>query len=140
MIHLTDAELALHHAVRQTVSVNPGYPCRLTLEDAPVGEEVLLFPYLHQPVAGPYRAAGPIYVRPGAASFTPRVNELPLMLQLRAQSVRAYDASGMMVAATVSKGEAIRSAVEKMFANVLVAEVHLHNAKPGCFNCRVVRA
>lgn len=140
LTQLTDDELALHQAVRQTVTVNPGFPCRLTLEDAPVGEEVLLFPYLHQAVDGPYRASGPVYVRPSAESFTPEVNEIPNMLKLRAQSLRAYDANGMMVAATVVKGEAIRSAFEKMFANALVAEVHLHNAKPGCFNCRAIRA
>lgn len=62
------------------------------------------------------------------------------MLQLRAQSLRAYDEDGMMVAANLAKGKDVGPALQKMFANAMVAEVHLHNAKPGCFNCRAVRA
>lgn len=62
------------------------------------------------------------------------------MLELRAQSIRAYDSDNMMIAATVVEGEAVKSTLQKMFANALVVEVHLHNARPGCFNCKAVRA
>jgi hypothetical protein len=140
LMQLNDEELALHHAVRQTVDVHPGFPCRFTLEDALIGEEVLLFPYLHVSAEGPYRASGPIFVRPGAKMAALAVNQVPRMLELRAQSIRGYDADGMMIAATVVEGEAVKPNLQKFFENPLVAEVHLHNAKPGCFNCRAVRA
>ena len=42
-----------------------GFPCRVSLEDAPVGEEVLLLPFTHQDSRSPYRASGPIFVRRG---------------------------------------------------------------------------
>lgn len=34
-----------------------------SLEDAPVGEPVLLLPFVHQDSRSPYRASGPIFVR-----------------------------------------------------------------------------
>ncbi|WP_331716765.1 DUF1203 domain-containing protein [Stenotrophomonas sp. MMGLT7] len=46
----------------------PGFPCRVSLEEARVGEELLLLHHMHQPAHAPYRAAGPIYVRRGAVA------------------------------------------------------------------------
>ena len=62
---LDDAALA-RLGMRRTRSDQPvGYPCRISLEDTPVGEEVLLLPFTHQDSRSPYRASGPIFVRRG---------------------------------------------------------------------------
>lgn len=140
LLQLNDDELASNYAVRQTVDVHPGFPCRFSLEDAPIGEEVLLFPFAHLQSEGPYHASGPVFVRTSTQGFMPAVNQVPNMLKLRAQSIRAYNADNIMIAATVVKGEAVKTTLQKMFANTLIVEVHLHNAKPGCFNCKAVRA
>jgi hypothetical protein len=55
-------------------------------------------------------------------------------------SVRAYDAEHMIVAAAVCEGLVVASEIERHFADDCVAYIHLHNAKRGCFSCRVDRA
>ena len=60
---LSDAELARHRALRQTCDEKPGFPCRVSLEDAEPGESVLLVNFEHLPVDSPYRASHAIYVR-----------------------------------------------------------------------------
>src|SRR5438046_165555 len=52
---LSDAELAARGIVRHTADEPVGFPCRITLEDAPVGETLLLLNYEHQPADTPYR-------------------------------------------------------------------------------------
>ena len=54
---LSDSELAANMAVRQIATTKPGFPCRVSLADAEVGEELILVNYEHQPSASPYRAA-----------------------------------------------------------------------------------
>ncbi len=63
LFELSDAELAKHRTRRVIVDANPGFPCRVSLEDAEVGERVILLNYTHQPADSPYRATGPIFVR-----------------------------------------------------------------------------
>jgi len=53
--------------------------------------------------------------------------------------VRAYDSDDMMVDADVCQGNDVRGVIEHMLANDAVAFIHLHNAKRGCFSCRVER-
>ena len=134
-----DNELARHSAVRMTVDVHPGYPCRTTLADAEVGEQVLLVNYEHLPVASPYRSTHAVFVREGAKTVVPFVNEVPESLQLRLLSVRGFDCYGMMVNADVVKGSALEEVIEKMFADPGIDFLHIHNAKPGCYAARVDR-
>ena len=123
-----------------TADASPGYPCRVSLTDAQVGERVLALPYTHHDVASPYRAAGPIFVREQAAQAQPKVNEIPPMLLHRLLSLRAYDAAHMMIGAEVVEGLELAAAIKHLWQNPAVQYVHLHNAKPGCFMCSVHRA
>lgn len=141
LFELSDAELAARGARRQVVSEYPGTPCRVSLEDAAVGETVLLLPYEHQAAAGsPYRSGGAIFVRQGAAEARPAVNEAPESVRRRLLSVRAYDSEGMMINADVTEGRVLEDVIARFFADPRVAYLHLHNARPGCYNCRVDRA
>ncbi len=124
---------------RMIADEKPGFPCRVSLADAEVGETVLLLPFVHHDVASPYRASGPIFVRRGAATAMPAVGEIPLMFRHRLLSVRAYDAGGMMVGAEVVKGSELEPSIGHLFARERVNYLHIHNASPGCYNCRVVR-
>src|SRR5580658_5510843 len=63
---LTDSELSKIDAQRVLARSAPGYPCRVSLADAEIGEELLLLPYEHQPAHSPYKSSGPIFVRKGA--------------------------------------------------------------------------
>ena len=108
LFDLDDATLA-ERDMRRVRSDQPvGYPCRISLEDAPVGEELLLLPFTHQDGATPFRASGPIFVRRGQAQAARIVNQLPVCLTLRPLSVRAYDAADEMVDAEVVDGREAR--------------------------------
>jgi len=136
----SDAELAAMGARRVVVDEKPGYPCRVSLVDAEVGETVLLVPFTHHDVSSPYRASGPIFVRSGARTASLAADEIPAMLRHRLLSIRGYDAAAMMVSAEVVKGSDLEGAIRRLFANDSVSYLHIHNAGPGCYNCRVVRA
>jgi len=137
---LDDDALARLGARRRIAREMPGYPCRVSLEDAEPGERLLLLTFEHHGVDSPYRASGPIYVREGAVQAEPAVNEVPLQLRRRLLSVRAYSAAGMMRDASVVEGADLEGAVETLFADPKVAYLHLHNAIPGCYAARVERA
>ena len=137
---LSDAALAGHQVVRMRADAKPGFPCRVTLEDAEPGEELLLVNYEHLPVATPYRSRHAIFVREGAE--TPAVYEdaVPDQLMRRLLSVRSFDAEGMMRDADVVDGTALEPLIVRMFEDEHTAYLHAHNAKRGCFAARVDRA
>ena len=137
---LGDDELARIHARRVVATESPGYPCRVSLADAEPGEELLLLPYEHQPAASPYRASGPIFVRRGARQRVLPVNEVPDYVSRRLMSLRAYDAGHLIVEAEVCEGRDAADAIRRAFGDPQVAYIHLHNARRGCFSCRVRRA
>ena len=139
LFDLSDDELATQQIVRRTATVNPGFPCRISLADAKVGEEVLLLPYEHQAVASPYRASGAIFIRRDAEQCQLQAGEIPSYVARRLTSVRAYDADDMMIAATVCEGALVAGELERLFDDSNVAYIHLHNAKQGCFSCAVKR-
>ena len=137
---MSDEQLKQHGAVRRFATESPGYPCRVTLQDAEAGEELLLLPYLHQPAASPCRASGPIYVRRGAKRRTLAIGEVPDYVTRRLMSVRAYDSEHMIVEASVCEGTLAAIEIERLFKFEQIAYIHLHNAKRGCFSCQVNRA
>ena len=136
----SDDELKGVGVRRVAVDEKPGFPCRVSLADAEVGETVLLVPYTHHDVSSPYRGSGPIFVRAGAPTANPAVNEVPVMFRHRLLSIRAYDRAAMMVGAEVTQGTELEAAIGRLFTNQGVSYLHIHNAGPGCYNCRVVRA
>ena len=140
LFELTDAELRSRGMRRTIADAKPGFPCRISLEDAGIGESVLLLPHTHHPVAGPYRASGPIFVREGARPAAPAVNEVPDSVRTRFLSVRAYDSEGMMVASDATEGEKLEAVVTSLFADPRAAYLHVHNARAGCYSCRIDRA
>jgi hypothetical protein len=140
LIQLSVQELARQSAQWLLVDASPGYPCRVSLTDAKVGERVLALSYLHHDVVSPYRASGPIFVVEHAITAKLAINEIPQMLRHRLVSVRAYNAAAIMVEAEVVAGVELELAIVRLFQQSDVEYIHIHNAKPGCFNCSVHRA
>lgn len=140
LFQLDDAALAARGARRVIATGYPGYPCRVSIEDAAPGETCLLLPFEHMAVDSPYRASGPIYVRCGAVSRTLAVDEVPDYVRRRLISLRGYDAENMMIDADVVAGDDVAVRIAQSFANPAVSYLHLHNARPGCYSCRVERA
>lgn len=139
LFSLSDAQLSEIHAQRVVAASNPGYPCRVSLTDAEIGEELLLLPYTHQPAASPYRASGPIFVRRSARQAVVEPGVLPAYVTRRFMSVRAYDARGWMTDAAACPGAEAGAVIERLFEDTGVAYIHLHNANRGCFSCAVQR-
>ena len=136
---LDDEVLRAHGAVRQVAEASHGYPCRVSLQDAEPGETLLLLHWRHHDVDTPYRASGPIYVRE-AAQATARVrNAIPPQQQRRLLSVRAYDREGWMHQAEVVEGAALEPLIERYFDDTRIDYLHVHNARPGCYACRIDR-
>ena|SRR5215468_9715234 len=135
---MSDDELAAHDVKRMVVDSKPGFPCRVTLEDADPGERVLLLSFPHQPAHSPYKASGPIFVRESACKPFDG-SEIPPVLRGRLLSLRAYDKTGMMVDADVIEGNEVEGLLERLFARPDVENVHIHNARRGCFSCAVER-
>ena len=137
---LSNDELARHGAVRKIADERPGFPCRVSLQDAAVGESLILLNYEHLPVASPYRSSHAIYVREAGQEAMLAVDEVPELLRIRLLSLRAFDRDGMMRAADVVHGSAVEPLIEQMLADHKVEYLHVHNAKPGCYAARVERA
>ena len=136
---LADTILRARGVIRRIADCRPGYPCRVSLRDADVGEPVLLLNYEHLAVNGPYRSSHAIFVREYAPEAKPAVNEIPEVLESRLLSVRAIDDDGMMVEADVVEGTRLAAVIDRFFANEQIRYLHVHNAKPGCFAARVDR-
>ena len=136
---LDESELSVRGIARMTADAKPGYPCRITLEDAEPGETLLLLNWRHLDAESPYRSDGPIFVRESATATRALRNAIPEQQRTRLLSVRAYDAEGWMRDADVVEGIALESLVERFFADPQVAFLHVHNARRGCYACRIDR-
>lgn len=136
---MSDEELARHHARRVVAEEYPGYPCRVTLDDAQPGEELVLLNFEHLPVDSPYRSSHAIYVRANAARRCKMIDRVPPALERRLLSVRGFDASGLMVSGEIVEGANLASYIESQLANPDIEYLHAHYARRGCFAARIDR-
>ena len=135
---LSEAELAGHGAVRMRVDSQPGYPCRVTLDDAGPGTTVLLVNHVSHE-GGPYHASHAIFVTEDATSAAEFVDAIPPALDRRILSLRAFDSDGMMVDARLAQPGEAGTAIRAMLENEAVDHIDAHNAIRGCFAARVER-
>lgn len=137
---LSDTELASKGARRYLVDSIPGYPDRIEMRDAELGEHVILVNFVHQPADTPYQASHAIFVREGADRQYDRTGEVPEVMRTRLLSLRAFDASHMMVQADVVEGKNVEEVIERFFADLRTGYIHVHNARQGCYSGRIDRA
>jgi hypothetical protein len=134
-----DAQLAAAGAQRVRVTEKPAAPCRISLDDAEVGETVLLLNYAHQPADTPYRQQGPIFIRETQHRFD-AIGVIPPALARRTLSLRGFDANHMMIEADLTEGADAAPLIARFFANPNVAYTHAHYARRGCFAALIGRA
>jgi hypothetical protein len=132
--------LADERAIRRIAIAKPGFPCRVSLVDAEVGDELILVNFEHQSGDSPYRASHAIFVRKGAEQAHPAIGEVPQALSMRELSLRAFDDGAIIVAADLVAGRDLGPALDRLFAEPLVAYVHVHYAAYGCYAARADRA
>ena len=140
LFEMGDAERAARNAQLIWVAEVHSAPCRISLEDAVPGEEIILAPYEHLPFRSPFRASGPIFVRKGIARAEPAPGEVPDALRRRLISLRAYDRNNEMILAEVVEGTALEVLIERFFAERETDYLHAHYARRGCYAARIVKA
>lgn len=137
---LPDEELAALGIKRYRVDSYPGFPDRIEMKDADIGQSVLLLNHVSQPARSPYRASHAIFIREGATQTFDAVNQVPEVMRIRLLSLRAFSKEGMMLDGEVVEGHSVEPVIERMLANPEVSYLHVHNAKRGCYSGRVDRA
>lgn len=137
---MPDEALARVRARRVVVDAKPGYPCRVSLADAEVGETVILTNYEHQPADSPYRSSHAVFVREHAEQAFPAVGTVPEVLTTRRIAIRAFDRRHDMRTAEIVEGAELARAIPTLLAEPGIAYLHLHNAARGCYAARVTRA
>ncbi len=140
LFDLPEQDLAALGVIRYRVDSQPGFPDRIELKDAEIGESVLLLNHVCQTANTPYRASHAIFVREGATQAYDAVDQVPESMRIRLLSLRAYAQSGMMVDAEVVAGTAIETIIARMFADPKVGYIHVHHARQGCYSGRIDRA
>jgi hypothetical protein len=139
LLGLTDAELARRGARRVTADARPGFPCRVTLEDAEPGEAVILFNHVSHDVQTPFRTAYAIYVREDAGAPAAFVDQTPPVFDGRVLSLRGFDGDGMLRDALLALPGEADAGIRALFARPEIASIHAHNAAAGCFAAKIVR-
>lgn len=119
----------------------PGYPCRQCLEDAQIGEELILVS--HDPFSGDsaYRSSSPIFLHRFECSPPSQLeNQLPLQLTRRQLSVRSFDQDEMMIDAAVIDGTVLAETLATSFRDPRSSDIHVHSATRGCWAVNVTRS
>jgi hypothetical protein len=135
---MADAELAAINARRVTATADRGFPCRISLEDAKAGEELILLHHTSHDVATPYRSAYAIYVRPGVPAVRYR-DALPPVFEGRALALRGFGADAMLRTARLAGPGEADDAIRDLFADPGISYIDAHNAAYGCFAARIER-
>ena len=136
---LSDEALAAHGAVRRTADKKPGYPCRVTLEDADPGEAMILVNHVSQPADTPFRASHAIFVREGARQPATFVDALPPVFDTRTIGLRGFDADGMLRDGLLAGPGEADAAIRQLFEQPEIESIHAHTATYGCFVARIER-
>jgi hypothetical protein len=121
------------------VDQSPGYPCRLSLKDAKVGEEVYLFS--HRPFEGqnPYCEIGPVFVHAEATQARLAPNEIPDAIKCRPVIVRSYSADETLLSGDPADRENVEQVIEQCLDRDGVDFLHIRAALTGCYLCKVER-
>lgn len=135
---MTDADLGARNARRVVAQADRGYPCRISLEDARQGEELILLHHTSHDVGTPYRSAYAIYVRRDATAVE-FVDSTPPVFEGRPLGLRGFDSDGQLIDARLALPGEAEQKIRELFASPAIAYIHAHNAAHGCFAARIDR-
>lgn len=121
------------------VDAHPGYPCRQCLQDAEIGESVILV--AHDPFTfdSPYRSSSPIFLHRDPCRTFADVGVLPVQLTGRTLTIRSFDADEMMIDAQLVEGARAGQVIEALLADPAADRLDVHNVPRGCWAVSVVR-
>jgi hypothetical protein len=135
---LSEEELAERGMMRRTVTEKPSFPCRVSLVDRDIGDQIILLNHVSHDVANPYRASHAIFVADvEQAEF---VDTVPPVFESRVLSLRGFDSQGMMADALITQPGEADQGIRTLLANPEIATIHAHNAARGCFSAKIERS
>ena len=131
LFELSDEELEVRGMKRMTVT-SPTFPCRVSLVDRPVGEQVILLNHVSHDVANAYRASHAIFV--ADADQAEYVDEVPPVFEPRVLSLRGFDEDGMMADAVITQPGEADAGIRKLLENPAIVTVSRGYREPTCIN------
>lgn len=134
---LSEDALAARGIIAKIADAVPGFPCRVTLEDAEPGERVLLLNYESHKVDTPYRSSYAIYIRQGADAPAVYENELPPVFANRPIALRIFDKDAMLIGADMGVNGELKTKIETALTRPGASYIHAHNAMHGCFAAEI---
>jgi len=137
---MDDEALAAHNALRVVADADRGFPCRISLDDARIGERLILLHHTSHDVATPYRSAYAIYVREAAEAPAAYVDSVPPVFEGRPLAMRGFDADGMLREARLAGPGEADTTIRAVFDNPAIAYIHAHSAAHGCFAACIDRS
>lgn len=136
---MSEPDLAEAGAVRVVARCKPGFPCRVSLTDAEIGEEMILLNHVSHDVETPYRSSYAIYVREQAGEAAEYIDELPPVFANRPLGLRAFNSAGMLANAALAMPGNAEVSIAALLADDEIAYIDAHNAAQGCFAARIER-
>ena len=122
-----------------TVDSPGSAPCRHCLRWAPLGDQVILFPYAPIPSGHPYSETGPIFVHANECKRYSATNEYPADFR-NGRVFRAYDSNFNIIDAQVVNGSEPEAVIGSLFQNPDTAFVDVRSVTHGCFTFRIQRS
>jgi hypothetical protein len=126
--------------IRRVVET-PGAPCRQCLQDAKVGEEMLLLSWHLPRPLGVYWTPSPIFLHAERCPPFDAPDTVAPILHSRLVSVRAYGRDGMCLydIGDVGEGSAVEELLARALGDARTDFINVHTARPGCLLCQVER-
>jgi len=122
-----------------SVDDSPSFPDRITLRDIPIGETSLLFNYTYLDTQSPYKGSHAIFIWEGQLEAGIYQNILPEVMKNRILSLRGFNSRDMLIEAPLTQPGEAKKKILSLLDNDKVAFILAHNAKQGCFSCRIDR-
>ncbi len=136
---LSNQDLESYGAKRYVADNAPGYPDRIEMRDAGLGESLILVNHTYQPAKNAYHGRHAIFVLEGAENTYDTIDIIPEVLRIRPISLRAFDKNHEIIDADLIDGSKLETLIRHFFDNPQVIYLHAHNAKRGCYAGRIDR-
>lgn len=134
---LSDSKLKSLNAYRYRADASPGFPDRIEMRDAEIGESLILVNHRTIEGATPYAASHAIFVLEGATQAYEAINTIPDVMHRRLLSLRAIDENQMIIDAELAEGDAIAPTIQRLCALSGTKKIHAHYALRGCFAAEI---
>ncbi len=106
---LSDEDLARRGVKRYVADASPGFPDRVTMRDAKIGENLLLLNHVCQPADTPYRASHAIFVLEGAETRYDRIGEIPDVIRFSSEGLAQSVLGPKSSSPSTSSGQAFET-------------------------------